>query len=331
MSKPKVLVTRVIPDQGLDLISTQCEMDLWTEELPPSREVILEKVRGVDGILSLLTDKMDGTVMDAAGSSLKVISNYAVGFDNVDIGEATRRRIPVGNTPGVLTDTTADLAFALMIAAARRIIEGDRYVHAGKWKTWGPMLLLGQDIAGATLGILGFGRIGKAMSQRAHGYGMKVIYYDPTCKEDPMAAEVGAECLTWDGLLAQSDFLSIHLPLTPETHHMLNAESFRKMKRTAILVNTARGPIVDPAALYDALKNHLIDYAALDVTEPEPIPMDSPLLTLDNLIVVPHIGSASVATRGKMAQMAAENLLAGLRGQRLPNCANPQIYANGHE
>jgi glyoxylate reductase len=265
--------------------------------------------------------------MDAAGPQLKVISNYAVGFDNVDVTEATRRRIPVGNTPGVLTDTTADMAFALLMAAARRVVEGNAFTRAGRWKTWGPTLLLGRDVFGATLGLVGFGRIGRAMAKRARGFDMRVLFYDPfVAADDSLAAEIGAQAVELDTLLRQSDFVSLHTLLSEETHHLIDADAFDKMKPTAILVNTSRGPVVDPEALYTALTEGQIGYAALDVTEPEPIPIDSPLLTLDNIIVVPHIASASVATRGKMAQMAAENLIAGLKGERLPNCANPEVY-----
>jgi len=326
MAKPKVFVTRLIPEQGLAIVRDFCEADVWPEELPLAREVILERVKGVDGILSLLTDKIDDDVMDAAEPGLRVISNYAVGFDNVDVGAATRRGIPVGNTPGVLTDTTADFAFALLMAAARRVVEGDNFTRAGKWKTWGPMLLLGQDITRATLGIIGFGRIGKGMAKRAQGFDMRVLYYDPFCEDDPYAAQVGARSIDLDFLLRESDFVSVHTPLIGETYHLINADTLSKMKPTAILINTARGPVVDPEALYHALKEGGISFAALDVTEPEPIRMDHPLLTLENLIITPHIASASVATRGKMAQMAAENLIAGLQGERLPNCVNPEVY-----
>ena len=325
MAKPKVFVTREIPEEGLALLRQTCDVDVWTGELPPPREILLERVRGVDGFLSLLTTTIDAEVMDAAGPNLKVISNYAVGFDNIDVKEATRRRIPVANTPGVLTDTTADLAFALLMAAARRVVEGDKYVRAGRWKTWEPMLLLGQDIAGATLGIIGFGRIGYAVARRGRGFDMRVIYYDPYCRVDARADEIGAECVDFDTLLGESDFVSLHVPLTEDTRHMIDAGALAKMKRTAILINTARGPVVDSGALYQALKEGTIAYAALDVTEPEPIPADSPLLTLDNVIVVPHIGSASVVTRGRMARMAAEHLLAGLRGEAPAHCANPEV------
>ncbi|HRJ44407.1 MAG TPA: D-glycerate dehydrogenase [Caldilineaceae bacterium] len=327
MAKPKVFVTRMIPEAGLAMVREFCDADIWPGDLPPERAYVLEHVQGVDGILSLLTTKMDPAVMDAAGPELKVISNYAVGFDNIDIPEATRRGIPVGHTPGVLTETTHDFAFALLISAARRVVEGHNYTLAGKWKTWGPSLLLGQDVYGATLGLVGFGRIGKSMAKRATGFDMKILYHDEFVPaDDPFAVEVGARAVDMDTLLAESDFVSLHAPLLPSTHHLIDAAALAKMKSTAILVNSARGPLIDPAALYDALVNGGIAYAGLDVTDPEPIPMDSPLLTLDNIIIAPHIASASVVTRDRMAVMAANNLIAGLTGQRLPNCANPQVY-----
>ncbi|PKO24212.1 MAG: D-glycerate dehydrogenase, partial [Chloroflexi bacterium HGW-Chloroflexi-1] len=214
----------------------------------------------------------------------------------------------------------------LLMAAARRVVEGDKFARAGRWKTWGPTLLLGGDITGATLGIVGFGRIGKGMAKRAQGFDMRVLYHDPLCRDDPYAAQIGARCVDLDTLLRESDFVSLHTPLTEETHHLIDQDALARMKPTAILINTARGPIVDLDALYQALRTGTIGYAALDVTEPEPIPADSPLLTLDNVIVAPHIASGSVATRGKMAQMAAANLIAGLRGERLPNCVNPEVY-----
>ncbi len=324
MSKPKVFVTRVIPEKGLEIVREFCEVDLWQEELPPGREELLKRVQGVDGLLCLLTDRVDGEVMDAAGAQLKVISNHAVGFDNIDVPAATARGIPVGNTPDVLTDATADFAFALLMAVARRIPEAERYVHAGKWKTWGPKLLLGVDIKGATLGLVGFGRIGQAMARRAAGFDMRVIYYDP--KEVKSSPELKAQRVDFDTLLEESDFISIHTPLTPDTHHLIDAEALSKMKTNAVLINTARGPVVDSQALYEALKSNRIFGAGLDVTEPEPIPLDSPLLQLDNVIVIPHIASASTASRNQMSWMAAKNLIAGLKGERLPNCVNPQVY-----
>lgn len=329
MPKPKVFVTRMIPDQGLTLVKAFCDADIWTGELPPPRAAMVERVRGVDGILSLLTDAIDAGVMDAAGANLKVISNYAVGVDNIAVPEATKRGIPVGNTPGVLTETTADFAFALLMAAARRVVEGHRFVHAGRWKTWGPMLMLGQDVHGATLGIVGFGRIGKAMARRARGFDMTVLYYDPQAEPDPEAEALGARRVDLDTLLREADFVSLHTPLMAETYHLIDADALRKMKPTAILINTARGPVVDADALYHALKAGVIAYAALDVTEPEPLPPDSPLLTLDNIVLAPHIASASHATRGRMARIAAENLIAGLKGERLPYCVNPEVYLRG--
>ena len=273
MNKPKVFVTRVIPEKGLRLVQDFCAVDLWSEELPPPREVLLARVRGVEGILSLLTDRIDGELLDCAGPALKVVSNHAVGYDNIDVPAATQRGIPVGNTPGILTDATADCAFALMMAAGRRIAEGDRYVRAGKWKTWGPSLLLGADFSGATLGIVGFGRIGRAVARRARGFNMRVIYYDPLAGPEP---GLEAEAVDFDRLLREADFVSLHTPLNAETHHMMNAGAFARMKPNAVLVNTARGPVVDPQALYAALKSGQIFAAGLDVTDPEPIPTGQP-------------------------------------------------------
>ena len=327
MAKPKVFVTRRIPEEGLVMVRESTDMKLWEDELPPPHDVLLREVRDVDGLLSLLTDKVDAALMDM-NPRLKVISNFAVGYDNVDIPAATERGIPVGNTPGVLTDTTADLAFTLLMATARRIQEAIDYVRTGKWKTWGPLLLMGQDIHGSTLGIIGFGRIGQGMAARASGFGMRVLYYDVHRRTD-LEQSMRVTYADLDTLLRESDFVTIHTDLNETTRHMMNASAFAKMKPTAILINTARGPIVDPQALYDALKSGKIGGAALDVTEPEPIPMDSPLLTLPNCLIVPHIASASIATRGKMAQMAAANLIAGLRGDKLPTCVKPQVYERG--
>jgi len=325
MTRPRVFVTRIILDQGLKMVQDFCEADVWPEEIPPSTEVLLERVRGVDGLLCLLTDRIDPRVLDAAGKSLKVISNHAVGVDNVDVAAATARRIPVGNTPGILTDATADLTFALLMASARRIVEGERFVREGRWKTWSPSLLLGTDLKGATLGIVGFGRIGRAVAKRAAGFDMRVLFADP----HPSPPEEGSAAaqVDLDTLLHQSDFVTLHCPLTSETRHLMNQEAFEKMKPNAVLVNTARGGVVDPQALYDALRSRRIFAAALDVTDPEPLPVDSPLLALDNLIVVPHIASASRSSREKMSWMAAENLIAGLKGERLPHCVNPEVYS----
>ena len=325
MSKPKVFVTRVIPEKGLGIIREYCEVDVWQNELPPTRDELLQSVRGIDGLLSLLTDTIDSEVMDEAGSQLKVISNHAVGFDNINVPAATARNIPVGNTPDVLTDATADFTFALLMAVARRIPEAERYVHEGKWKTWGPMTLLGVDIQGATLGLVGFGRIGKAVARRALGFDMRVIYYSPN--EKKTYPDLNTTQVDFETLLKESNFISLHTPLTPETRHLIDAEALSKMKPNAVLINTARGPVVDSVALYQALKEKRIFGAGLDVTDPEPIPMESPLLTLDNIVIVPHIASASKTTRDQMSRIAAQNLIAGLKGERLPNCVNPQVYS----
>ena len=327
MAKPRVFVTRVIPEVGLKMVQEQCDAEVWPEELPPPYEVLLQKVKGCDGLLCLLTDKINAQLMDTE-PRLRVISQMAVGFDNIDIRAATERGIPVGNTPGVLTDTTADFAFTLLMAAARRVVEGVDYVRAGKWKTWGPTLLLGQDIHHATLGLIGFGRIGQGMARRASGFDMRVLYYDIYRRED-LERSLGVVYVDLDTLLRESDFVSLHTDLNPQTRHMINDDAFAKMKPSAILINSARGPIVDPDALYRALRDGKIAGAGLDVTEPEPLPTDSPLLSLPNCLVVPHIASASVKTRGKMAEMAAGNLIAGLRGERLPYCANPEVYERG--
>ena len=322
MTKPHVYITRNMPQAGIKLLEPTCTLTIGAD-LPPDRTTLLKNIAEADAVLSLLTETMDAEVMDAA-PNLKVISNMAVGYDNIRINEATARGIPVGNTPGVLTETTADLAFALMLSAARRLPEAERYVKEGRWKTWMPSLLLGQDLHGATLGILGLGRIGQAVARRAKGFNMRIIYHGGS--DETAARELGAEACTMEALLEQSDFISVHTPLMPETHHMIDAEAFARMKSTAVLVNTARGGIVDPKALYDALKSKQIAAAGLDVTEPEPISPDDPLLTLDNCLIIPHLGSSSVATRDKMATIAAENVLAALRGERLPHCVNPEVY-----
>jgi lactate dehydrogenase-like 2-hydroxyacid dehydrogenase len=322
-SRPRVFVSRIIPDEGLDAIRAACDMDLWEEPLPPPRDELLRRVAGVDGALTLLTDRVDDGFLDAAGPGLKVVSNYAVGFDNIDVAACARRGIPVGNTPGVLTETTADLAWALLMAAARRLPEADRFVRAGSWKTWGPLLLLGPDVHGATIGIVGFGRIGQAVAKRAQGFGMEILYHDLEPLPESVTAPFGATYLRLEQLLPRCDFVTLHVNLSPVTRHLINAETLALMKPTAVLVNTSRGPVIDQAALATALRDGVIWAAALDVTDPEPIPMDDPLVGLDNCLIVPHIASASRATRGKMAAMAAANLVAGVRGEPLPTEVPP--------
>lgn len=325
MTKASVFVTRLIPHQGLEKILEVVHAEVWPEELPPSYEVLKNKVKGIHGLLCLLTDRIDGPLMDAAGASLKVISQMAVGYDNIDLTAATSLGIAVGHTPGVLTDATADFTWALLMAAARRVVEADQFTRLGRWKTWGPTLLLGAQVAGATLGIVGMGRIGQAVARRARGFEMRVIYHDPQRHAD-LEKALALHYVEMDQLLQESDFVTIHTWFSKETYHLFSEPQFKLMKPTAILINTARGPIVDLQALYKALKEGRIAYAALDVTDPEPIEMDNPLLGLDNLIITPHIASASLQARTKMATMAAENLIAGLKGERLPYCANPEVY-----
>jgi glyoxylate reductase len=327
--KPRVFVSRRIPDEGLDLIREACELELWDDELPPPREDLLRAVAGCSGILTLLTDKVDDELLDAAGAQLRVVSDLAVGYDNIDVPACTRRAIAVGNTPGVLTETTADLAFGLLMAGARRIAEGDRLVRAGGWRTWGPSAFLGTDVHGSTLGIVGFGQIGQAVARRAAGFGMTILYASRRRAAPDVEATTEAIFVSLHELLKRSDFVTIHVPLGPSTRRLIGAGELARMKPTSILINTARGPIVDQAALYTALRDGVIGGAALDVTDPEPMPGDDPLLSLDNCLVVPHIASASRATRGRMAAMAAANLIAGVRGERLPNPVNPEIYAIG--
>jgi lactate dehydrogenase-like 2-hydroxyacid dehydrogenase len=323
-TKPRVYVTRRVADKALEMVRAECAMTLWDGDVPVPREVLLREVADCEGLLCMLTDKIDDELLDAA-PKLKVVSNMAVGFDNIDAAAVSKRGIPAGNTPGVLTETCADMTLALLMAAARRISEGERYVRAGKWQTWDPNLLLGSDVYGATLGIVGLGRIGQALARRARGFNMRLLYHGGKAEA---AHELGAEQRSLDDLLREADFVSVHVPLKPDTYHLIGEHQLKLMKPTAVLINTARGGVVDPKALYHALKDGTMAYAALDVTEPEPIPPDDPLLTLENCLIVPHIASASVATRTRMATMAAENLLAGLRGERLPHCINPQVYGS---
>jgi glyoxylate reductase len=320
-----IAVARVIPDGGMNVLraAEDIEMRLWERESPPTPVELAELIHGCDGVLTLLTDAMTPEVLDRE-PQLKVISNFAVGFDNVDVEAATACGVMVCNTPGVLTETTADFTWALLMAAARRVVEGADYVRAGKWITWGPTLLLGQDIHHATIGIVGFGRIGKEVAKRARGFDMRILAYD-TYRDDESAKDLGVEFEELEELLIESDFVTLHVALTDETRNLIGARELQLMKSTAILVNAARGPVVDTDALVDALTSGEIAGAALDVTEPEPLPGDHPLASLPNAIVVPHIASATVATRNEMARMAAENLLAGIRGERPPNLVNPEV------
>ncbi len=323
--RPQVFVTRQLPGEALGRLGKHVELRVWEDELPPPREALLGLVRDVDGLITLLTDKVDAPLLDAA-PSLRAVSNVAVGYDNIDVRACSARRIPVGNTPGVLTETTADFAFAMLMGLARRVAEADAYVRAGRWSTWSPTLLLGADVHGATLGLVGLGQIGVAMARRARGFGMRVLYVNRHPRPE-LETELGLRRVDKATLLAESDFLSLHVPLTPETRHWVGRAELAAMKPGAMLINTARGPVVDQAALAEALAEGRLGGAALDVTDPEPLPMDSPLLKLPNVLIAPHIASASHATRGLMASMAVDNLLAALEGRRPPNCVNPELFS----
>ena len=304
-----MFVTRQLPGEALDRLVAKHDVEIWPDRLPPPRSELMARAPELEGLLSLLTDPIDAELIDAA-PKLRAISNYAVGVDNVDVEAAAARGIPVGNTPDVLTDSTADLAIALMLAAGRRLAEGEAFVRAGEWRTWEPGLMLGRDLHGATVGIVGYGRIGQAVGRRLEGFGCEVL---TSRRSDDLG-----------DLLERSDFVTLHTPLTPETRGLIGDAALRRMKPTAYLVNTARGPIVDTDALARALHAGELAGAALDVTDPEPLPGDHPLLRAPNLLVVPHVGSATVATRERMADMAVDDLLAGLAGEPMPNSVTPR-------
>jgi lactate dehydrogenase-like 2-hydroxyacid dehydrogenase len=313
-----------VPQLVLDQVAAVATLQLWEEDGPIPAQVLLDWVRGCAGIYCLITERIDGEVLDAAGPGLKVISQMAVGVDNVDVKACSARGVPVGNTPGVLTETTADLALALMLGTARRLVEAAEFLKAGRWQTWRPMELTGQDVYGSTVGIVGLGRIGKAVARRLRGFDCRLLYTDPT--PDGEAEALGISYVDFETLLKTSDIVTLHCPLMAETRGLMGASELAMMKSTAILINTSRGPVVDQKALLDALRVGQIGAAGLDVTDPEPMPQDDPLLALPNVVVLPHIGSASVATRSRMAQLAADNLIAGLQGERLPHCVNPEVY-----
>ena len=301
----RCFVTRDLPGPALDRLRAAHEVDLWPSRTPPTPDELARGAADAEGLLSMLVDRIDEQFLDRC-PELRAIANYAVGYDNIDLEAARARGIAVGNTPDVLTDATADLAFALLLAAARSLTEAAASVQNGEWLTWEPERYLGRDVYGATLGIIGMGRIGRAVAKRAAGFEMEVIH-------------TGRDGVPLLQLLARSDFISIHCPLTPETRHLIDAAALREMKPTAILINTARGPIVDQQALHEALVNGTIGGAALDVTDPEPPPVDDPLLNTPNLIIVPHIGSATHSAREQMATLAVDNLLAALDGEPMPH------------
>lgn len=325
LTKPNVYVTRQLFPEAIKILEEVSEVEIFAGEnnaIP--RDVLLEKVHNIDGLLPLLTEKIDAELMEI-GKNLKVVSNYAVGFNNIDIEEATKRGIRVTNTPGVLTETTADCAFILMTTIARRIVEADKYIRNRKWvDAWGPKMFIGSDIHSKTLGIIGLGRIGLAMVPRAKGFNMKIIYHDDY-REPTNDEELGVERKTLEEVLKESDYISLHVPLTPETKHMIDEKQFKMMKPTAYIVNTSRGPVIEEKALYKALKEGWIKGAALDVHEKEPTDPNNPLLTLDNIIVTPHIASGSIETRTKMAIIAATNLTSVLKGEEPPNLVNPEV------
>lgn len=311
--KPKIYITRKIPELIYDKLVRHVDVQMWEEEdTPVPREVLIKEIQQVDGLFCTITETIDEEIISHA-ENLKIISNMAVGYNHINVEFANQKGIIVTNTPGVLTETTADLTFALLMATARRVVEASDYLRNGEWKTWSPMQLIGKDIYGATIGIIGMGRIGQALARRAKGFGMKILYYNRSRKMD-VEQELGMEYCDLDSLLEASDYVSILIPYSPEVHYLIGDRELKRMKKSAILINTARGGIVDEQALYRALKNGEIWAAGLDVFEKEPVDMDSPLLTLPNIVTLPHIGSASEATRIRMADMAAENLIQVLQG-----------------
>lgn len=324
MRKPKVFVTREIPERGLKKIKEHFEAEIWPNPAPSPKQTTLQKVRDVDALATISIDQIDREVFDAA-PKLKIVAQCAVGYDNIDVKEATKRGIYVTNTPGVLTETTADFAWALLMAVARKVVEADKCVRSGRWEvSWHPTLLMGRDVYGATLGIIGLGRIGSAVAKRTTGFNMRVLYYDMVRRPD-LEKELGTEYVNLDVLLRESDFVSVHVPLTEKTYHMLGKEEFNLMKKTVYLINNSRGSVLDEKALYNALKEGRIAGAGLDVFEQEPTPKDNPLLKLDSVVLAPHISSASHETRSRMAEMVAENLIAYFEGKVPPNLVNKEV------
>ncbi len=320
-----VLVTRRLPDPAMERLAERCDLTLYQGEGAIPREQLLEEVAGKAGAVTLLTEKVDDEFLDAAGPQLAIVANYAVGFDNIDVAACTRRGVLASNTPDVLTETTADTAWALIMAAARRVPEGDRLLRTGTPWIWGPMMMLGQDLHGKTLGVIGFGRIGQAVARRGTGFGMRIVYHDVRRLPEEVERETAARYLDLDDLLREADVISVHVNLTPETHHLIDAARLKAMKPTAVIVNTSRGPVIDEAALADALGSGEIFAAGLDVFEREP-EVHPKLLELDNAVVIPHLGSATVETRIAMGMLAAENLIAALEGRRPPTLLNPEAW-----
>lgn len=323
-SLPLVLVTHTLPEDWLASLKGRCRTATGPPDATRMAPELEARLPEADGLFTLLTIPVTDELLERA-PRLKVVSNMAVGYDNIDVASCTRRGIPVGNTPGVLTEATADLTVALLLAAARQLPASSMDAREGRWSTWRPAGWLGADLYGATLGIVGLGKIGQAVAKRVKGFGSRLVYTDDTPRPE-VERELGAERLTLEALLRCSDFVSLHVPLTPATRGLINPETLRLMKRNAILINTSRGPVVDTRALHTALVEGTIAGAALDVTDPEPLPPDHPLFSLHNCLITPHIGSATWNTRRRMAELACDNLLAGLEGRRLPNCINPEVY-----
>jgi len=325
--KPRVLITRVLPEPALEVVRQACEVQLDPLDQPLTPAALRQAVIGKQGVLCLVTDRLDAQVLDAA-TELKVVSNVAVGYDNIDVAAATQRGILVTNTPGVVTESTADLTWSLLCSLARRIAEGYRYIRAGKWRDWTLLLMAGSDIHGKTLGLCGMGRIGQAVARRAKGFNMRILYHNRQRLDTALESELNATWVEKRTLLQQADFVSLHVPLSAATTHFIGVEELRMMRPTAYLINAARGPVVDEAALIQALQQGWIAGAALDVFEHEPH-VPQALQELENVVLVPHIGSASVATRTRMAVMAAENLVAVLREEYTPYIVNPAVMAQG--
>ena len=321
--KPKVYVTRMVPQAGIDLLKKECEVEVNPEDRPLTREELLHEIKGKDGVLCLLTDRIDAEVYDTV-PEIKGFANYAVGYDNIDVEEATRRGIPIANTPDVLTDATAEMAWALLFAVSRRVVESDSHMRSGQWRGWGPLQFLGGDISGKTLGIVGAGRIGTAMALKSSGFNMEVLYYDAQ-SNTKLESSLNARRVELSELLAKSDFVSVHTPLLQETRHLFTLDTFKQMKPTAYLINTSRGPVIKEADLYTALQEEYIAGAGLDVYENEP-ELAPGMEQLKNIVITPHTASATVGARTDMATKAAANLLAMVKSQKAPDCVNPEVY-----
>lgn len=326
MNKPYVFITMRLPEEIVQLLEETAQVGMWGEETPCPREKLLAEAEKAQGLLTMLTDAIDREVL-LRGKGLQIVANMAVGYDNIDVETATRAGIMVTNTPDVLTEATADLTFALMMATARRLIEASQVLYAGQWKSWSPFFMAGQDVYGKKLGIVGMGRIGEAVARRAKGFDMTIYYFNRRRRREA-EERLGAVYLPFDELLQQSDFIVSLVPLTPETRRLFGRREFQLMKKTAIFINASRGAVVDEEALYEALKEKRIWAAGLDVFEKEPIPPDHPLLTLPNLVPLPHIGSASISTRMAMARLAAENILLALKGEKPKTLVNPAVWQN---